>query len=81
MAAVSQPIPLGVRLPKVWTADEHARTRIAGIVAISRTALADGAVLIGIVFSIPFAVLVVGSPIALAIVAVLWAARWALNAF
>jgi hypothetical protein len=47
----------------------------------SWTALMDGVMLLGIVWSIPVAVLVVGTPVALAIAFLLWLVRLALGAF
>jgi hypothetical protein len=47
----------------------------------SWTALMDGVMLLGIVWSIPVAVLVVGTPVALAIAFLLWLVRLALAAF
>jgi hypothetical protein len=47
----------------------------------SWTALMDGVMLLGIVWSIPVAVLVVGTPVALAIAFLLWLVRLALDAF
>jgi hypothetical protein len=44
-------------------------------------ALADAGALLVLVFSIPLVVLAVGTPIALAILAVSWVGHWALNAF
>lgn len=45
------------------------------------TALTDSVALLAVVWSIPLAVLVVGTPIALAITLVLWFGRFALSAF
>jgi hypothetical protein len=47
----------------------------------SWSTLMDGLMLLGIVWSIPVAVLVVGTPVALAIVFLLWLVRLALGAF
>ena len=47
----------------------------------SWTTLLDGVVLLGVVWSIPVAVLVVGSSVALAITFLLWLVRLALSAF
>jgi hypothetical protein len=49
--------------------------------AWSWTALMDGVMLLGVVWSIPVAVLVVGTPVALAIAFLLWLVRLALGAF
>jgi hypothetical protein len=47
----------------------------------SWTALMDGVILLGVVWSIPLAVLVIGTPVALAIAFVLWLGRLTLHAF
>jgi hypothetical protein len=47
----------------------------------SRTTLMDGVTLLGVVWSIPLAVLVVGTPVALAIVFLRWLVQLALRAF
>ena len=47
----------------------------------SRTTLMDGVMLLGVVWSLPIAVLVVGTPVALAIAFLLWLGRLALGAF
>lgn len=47
----------------------------------SRTTLMDGAMLLGVVWSIPIAVLVVGTPVALTIAFLLWLVRLARGAF
>jgi hypothetical protein len=47
----------------------------------SWTTLLDGVVLLGVVWSIPVAVLLVGTPVAVAIALLLWLVRLALNAF
>jgi hypothetical protein len=49
--------------------------------AWSWTTLMDGVMLLGVVWSIPVAVLVVGTPVALAIAFLLWFARLAVGAF
>jgi hypothetical protein len=49
--------------------------------AWSWTTLMDGVMLLGVVWSIPVAVLVVGTPVALAIAFLLWLVRFALRAF
>jgi hypothetical protein len=49
--------------------------------ARSWTALTDGVLLLGVVWSLPVAVLVVGTPVALAIAFLLWLVRLALGAF
>jgi hypothetical protein len=46
-----------------------------------RTAIVDAVELIAVVWSIPFVIVAVGAPVALAIVALLWLARWVLGAF
>lgn len=52
-----------------------------GFSARSWTALKDAVLLLGVVWSLPVAVLVVGTPIALAIAFLLWLVRLALGAF
>jgi hypothetical protein len=47
----------------------------------SWSTLMDGVILLGVVWSLPVAMLVVGTPVALAIVFLLWLARLALGAF
>jgi hypothetical protein len=47
----------------------------------SWTTLIDGVMVLGVVWSIPVAVLLVGTPVALAIALLLWLVRLALNAF
>jgi hypothetical protein len=47
----------------------------------SWTTLMDGVMLLGVVWTIPVAVLVVGTPVALAIAFLLWLVRLALAAF
>lgn len=47
----------------------------------SWTTVMDGVILLGAVWSIPVAVLVVGTPVALAIASLLWLVRIALSAF
>jgi hypothetical protein len=46
-----------------------------------RTALTDGVALLALAWSIPFAILLVGTPVALTIAFVLWLGRLALSAF
>lgn len=46
-----------------------------------RGVLVDGGDLIVLTWALPVAVLVVGTPIALAITGGLWLGRWAMNAF
>lgn len=46
-----------------------------------RTALADGLSLLALAWTIPFAILLVGAPVALTIAFALWVGRLALNAF
>jgi hypothetical protein len=46
-----------------------------------RTALTDCVALLALAWSIPFAILLVGTPVALAIVLLLWLGRLALSAF
>ena len=45
------------------------------------TTLMDGVRLLGVVLSVPLAVLLVGTPVALAITFLLWMGRMALGAF
>ncbi len=60
-----------------------------GVVDVSRpaqpwrmsTALMDGVWIVGVAFSVPAAILIIGTPIALAIVAMLWAGRSVFGAF
>jgi hypothetical protein len=59
--------------------DAH-RFRAAGLADRARTLLADSAALLSVVFAVPVMILVVGMPFALAIVALLQAGRWVLNA-
>ena len=47
----------------------------------SWSTLLDGVLLLGVVWSLPIAVLAVGTPVALAIVFLLWLVRLALGAF
>ena len=47
----------------------------------SRTMLMDGVMLLGVVLSLPVGVLIVGTPVALAIAFLLWLVRLALRAF
>jgi hypothetical protein len=47
----------------------------------SWSTLMDGVMLLGVVWSLPLAVLVVGTPVALAIAFLLWLVRLALGAF
>jgi hypothetical protein len=47
----------------------------------SWTTLMDGVLLLGVVCSVPIAVLIVGTPVALAIAFLLWLVRLALHAF
>jgi hypothetical protein len=58
-----------------------AREESAGPSVWSWSTLTDGVMLLGVVWSLPLAVLAVGTPIALAIVALLWLGRQALGAF
>lgn len=46
-----------------------------------RSALADGVALLALAWTIPFAILLVGTPVALTIALLLWIGRLALNAF
>ena len=46
-----------------------------------RTALTDGVALLALAWTIPFAILLVGAPVALTIALLLWVGRLALNAF
>lgn len=46
-----------------------------------RSALADGLALLALAWTIPFAILLVGTPVALTIALLLWISRLALNAF
>ena len=46
-----------------------------------RTALTDGVALLALAWSIPFAILLLGTPVALTIALVLWLGRLALSAF
>jgi hypothetical protein len=46
-----------------------------------RTAIVDAIELVGVVWSLPFVIIAIGAPLALAMVALLWVARWALGAF
>jgi hypothetical protein len=46
-----------------------------------RSALADGVALLALAWTIPFAILLVGMPVALTIALLLWIGRLALNAF
>jgi len=45
------------------------------------SAIADGATLLALAWTIPFAILLVGAPVALTISLLLWIGRLALNAF
>jgi hypothetical protein len=47
----------------------------------SWTALMDGVILLGVVWSIPVVVLVIGAPVALAIAFLLWLVRLTVHAF
>ena len=47
----------------------------------SWSTIMDGGILLGVVWSLPVAVLVVGTPVALAIAFMLWLVRLALGAF
>lgn len=81
-ATVSRPVHLYARLPQARLPLDLGRFGpAAGLIDRSRTALADAAALLGVVFAIPFVILIVGTPIALAIVALLSVARWASNTF
>lgn len=81
-ATVPLPIRLDARLPQARLHLENGRSgRAGGLVDRSRALLADAAALLGVVFAIPVVILIVGTPIALAIVALLSVARWALNIF
>ena len=61
----------------------------AGVIGVNRgdpswrwhTPLQDGLWLVGVVWTLPLAVLVIGMPVAIAIVLLLWAGRSALGAF
>ena len=61
----------------------------AGVVGVNRadvssrwhTPLEDGVWLVGVAWTLPLTVLVIGTPLALAIVLLLWAGRSALGAF
>jgi hypothetical protein len=46
-----------------------------------RTAIVDAIELVGLVWSLPFVIVAIGTPLALAMLGVLWLARWALAAF
>lgn len=46
-----------------------------------RTAIVGAIELAAVVWSIPFVIVAIGAPLALAIVALLWLARWTLGAF
>jgi hypothetical protein len=60
-----------------------------GVIGVNRadvasrwhTPLEDGVWLVGVAWTLPLAVLVIGTPLALAIVLLLWAGRSALGAF
>lgn len=64
-------------------------THPAGVIAVNRAAssprwhtpLEDALWLVGVAWTLPLAVLVIGVPVALAIVLLLWAGRSALGAF
>jgi hypothetical protein len=45
-----------------------------------RTAIVDAIQLVGLVWSIPFVIVAIGTPLALAILALLWLTRWTLGA-
>lgn len=81
-AIVSRPIHLDARLPQARLRRDAGR--FGGAVGLgdrARTLLADAATLLAVVFAIPLVILIVGTPIALAIVALLHAGRWMVNAF
>ena len=81
-ATVSRPIRLDARLPRARLGIHAGRFgRAAELAARSRTLLADTAAVVGVVFAIPLVIMIVGTPIALAIVALLQVGRWAVNAF
>jgi hypothetical protein len=46
-----------------------------------RTPIVGAVELMAVVWSIPFVIVAIGAPLALAIVALLWVARWVLGAF
>lgn len=80
--SASQPIHLEVRLRPERLHVDQARFRGAAVLADrARTILIEAALLLAVVFAVPVAIVVVGTPIALAIVASLQVGRWALNAF
>lgn len=74
----THPIHSAVRLTSIRPERSVKRAgglRLAGV----RGVLADSASMLGVVLSIPLVVLAVGTPVALAVLAVVWAAKWALG--
>jgi len=59
----------------------RARVERARVPGRWRTVLADGLSLLALAWTIPFAILLVGTPVALTIVLVLWLGRLTLSAF
>ena len=53
----------------------------ANRLGVWRSALADGVALLALAWTIPFAILLVGTPVALTIALLLWIGRLVLNAF
>jgi hypothetical protein len=85
--------PGGVRSDDAVVNRTRAATLSGGVRAIGRddldgsvslwswSTLLDGVLLLGVLWSLPVAVLVVGTPVALAIAFLLWLVRLALGAF
>jgi len=92
IATASLPIRLDRVSPSVAAVAARAPQRVAGHTSglnVSRpivpwrlrTVIVNAIELAAVVWSIPFIIVAIGAPLALAIVALLWLARWALGAF
>ena len=92
IATASLPIRLDRHRPPVAAVPTRAPQRVAGHTPglnVSRpiapwrwrTAFVNAVELMAVVWSIPFVIVAIGAPLALAIAALLWLARWVLGAF
>ena len=89
-ATASLPIRLdaGYRTPVAAAAPRRAAPQTAGL-SVSRaivpwrwrTAGMDALELIAVVWSLPFVIVAIGAPLALAVAALVWLGRWTLGAF
>jgi hypothetical protein len=84
-ATVPQAIHLGSRPREAWhrvtAGRSRARFGVRGLPSRWRVAAEDSIELLALVWSIPLAMVVVGTPIALAVALLLWLGRVTLSAF